>query len=63
MMERLGHSSITVTLNTYGHLMPGLDAALTTSLDQLGRGAQDAYRPAPTEVLSILSPTPTAHGL
>jgi hypothetical protein len=32
-MERLGHSSITVTLNTYGHLLPSIDEALTERLD------------------------------
>ncbi len=31
-MERMGHSSITVTLGTYGHLLPGLDTELTTRL-------------------------------
>lgn len=35
MMERLGHSSINVTLGTYGHLLPGLDEELTKKLDQL----------------------------
>ena len=34
IMERLGHSSITVTLNTYGHLFPGLDEALTDGLEE-----------------------------
>ena len=33
IMERLGHSTITVTLNTYGHLFPSLDAALSDGLD------------------------------
>ena len=33
IMERLGHSSIKVTLDTYGHLFPGLDEALTDGLD------------------------------
>ncbi|HEX2063260.1 MAG TPA: tyrosine-type recombinase/integrase [Acidimicrobiales bacterium] len=33
IMERLGHSSITVTLNTYGHLFPSLDEALTDGLE------------------------------
>ncbi len=28
IMERMGHSTITVTLDTYGHLLPKLDAAL-----------------------------------
>ncbi|MGA8296570.1 MAG: tyrosine-type recombinase/integrase [Acidimicrobiales bacterium] len=39
MMERLGHSSVTVTLNTYGHLLPGIDASLTDALDRAGRAA------------------------
>jgi integrase len=34
IMERLGHSSIQVTLGTYGHLFPTLDQALTSRLDQ-----------------------------
>ena len=33
IMERLGHSSITVTLNTYGHLFPELDESLTEGLE------------------------------
>ena len=36
-MERLGHSSITVTLNTYGHLFPSLDEALTDGLEATSR--------------------------
>lgn len=35
IMERLGHSTITVTLDTYGHLFPGLEAVLDDELDQL----------------------------
>lgn len=34
VMERAGHSSITVTLGTYGHLFPGLEADLTDKLDR-----------------------------
>ncbi len=34
IQERLGHSSITVTLNTYGHLFPSLDEALTERLEK-----------------------------
>jgi len=34
IMERLGHSSIQVTLGTYGHLFPTLDASLTARLDE-----------------------------
>ena len=32
---RMGHSSITVTLDRYGHLMPGADEALADSIDDL----------------------------
>jgi integrase len=35
IQERLGHSSITVTLDRYGHLFPKLDETLTTRLDEL----------------------------
>jgi integrase len=35
IMERLGHSSITVTLNTYGHLFPELEEHLTEGLNGL----------------------------
>jgi integrase len=37
IMERLGHSSIQVTLGTYGHLFPTLDEALTGRLDEVIR--------------------------
>ena len=40
IMERMGHSSITVTLNTYGHLLPGLEERLTEALDARGREAK-----------------------
>ena len=33
IMERLGHSSINVTLGTYGHLLPTLDEELTQKLN------------------------------
>ncbi len=33
IQERLGHSSITTTLDTYGHLFEGLDSAAATTLD------------------------------
>ncbi|HVA43095.1 MAG TPA: site-specific integrase [Acidimicrobiales bacterium] len=46
MMERLGHSSVTVTLNTYGHLLPGVNAAITDGLDAAGRAARSTYNDA-----------------
>lgn len=34
IQERLGHSSIAVTMDVYGHLFPSLDEALGEALDQ-----------------------------
>jgi integrase len=45
IMERMGHSTIQVTLGTYGHLFPNLEAALTDALDDVYRKAEPA-RPA-----------------
>ena len=35
IQARLGHSSITTTLDRYGHLFPSLDDRLRTGLDEL----------------------------
>jgi integrase len=35
--RRLGHENITITLQTYGHLMPGQDEAAAEAMDQLFR--------------------------
>lgn len=35
MMERMGHSTINVTLGTYGHLFPSIDAQLDDALGDL----------------------------
>ncbi len=37
VMRRMGHSSITVTYNTYGHLFPERDADITDRLEDLFR--------------------------
>lgn len=42
MQERLGHSSITVTLDRCGHLFPKLDEALTDRLDAMRFDAVNA---------------------
>lgn len=42
VMKRLGHSSITATYNTYGHLFPALEEALTVSLDRSYQAAKSA---------------------
>jgi integrase len=52
--ERLGHSSITVTLDRYGGLFPHLDAALAEALDGVLRESLAASpRPEVESVLSI----------
>ena len=40
IMERLGHSTIQVTLSTYGHVFPSLEASLTAALDDVYRNAE-----------------------
>lgn len=40
IMERLGHSTIQVTLGTYGHVFPSLEASLTAALDDVYRTAE-----------------------
>ena len=43
IQSRLGHASITTTLNTYGHLLEGLDEAAADRLDD-GWGATSSER-------------------
>jgi integrase len=45
IQERLGHSSITVTLDRYGHLFPELDESLTSKLDHLYRAVRSGKLP------------------
>ena len=53
VIRRLGHSSIKVTYDTYGHLLPGHEAAHTERLDAIGRAARPTATapvvPLPTE--------------
>jgi integrase len=44
IMERMGHSSVQVTLGTYGHLLPGIDEQLTSGLEALGQEARERVR-------------------
>jgi len=57
IMERLGHSSIAVTLGTYGHLLPGLDAALTERVDA-AIVASEQQPASCTEVARAFPPEP-----
>jgi len=53
--ERLGHSTIEVTLDRYGHLFPQLGEAIAAGLDETFRAAQRA----PSVVVPIEALTPT----
>lgn len=39
VMEVMGHSQISVTMNTYGHLMPGQLGEAATAMDDVLRGS------------------------
>ncbi|MGE0138504.1 MAG: tyrosine recombinase XerC [Ilumatobacteraceae bacterium] len=55
MMERLGHSTIQVTLGTYGHLFPNLEESLDHALNQVLQAARPYS-------LSEISKMPTHRG-
>ncbi len=54
IQERLGHSSITVTLDRYGHLFPSLDEALTARLDEMRQDALAALGNRPPAGLAAV---------
>ena len=45
--ERLGHSSIAITLDTYSHVLPGIQAAAAKRFDE---GLQDVKEVSPDRV-------------
>lgn len=57
IQERLGHSTITITmtLDRYGHLLPGLGDSLADALDQ-------AYKAADSPPSNVVSLPPTMKG-
>lgn len=58
IQEWLGHKSITVTIDVYGHLFPSLSEALAERLDELFRQVGDAPAPAPpTPAVVALGPS------
>ena len=61
--ERLGHCSITTTLNTYGHLFPALDKELAGRLDDMARGSGVArlWNERPGETAARHQPKPGNH--
>ena len=46
--ERLGHSSITVTMDVYGHRFPAQDKALAQALDEVLKGSLAGPRKNPS---------------
>ena len=54
IQERLGHSSITLTMDVYGHLFPSLNDALTERLDEVFRSARRTSTPLSTETVMPL---------
>ncbi len=55
IQQRLGHASITTTLNTYGHLFEGLDEA---AADRLEHAYHDSdvvrmWATAPSEIAGL----------
>jgi integrase len=54
IQERLGHSSITVTMDVYGHLFPALNEALTDQLDDVFSTARSQPSAPVTGVLRAL---------
>ncbi len=53
IQERLGHSSITVTMDVYGHLFPSLAEALTERLDEVFVAARHAPSQVDAPVIAI----------
>ncbi|MHB1929833.1 MAG: tyrosine-type recombinase/integrase [Acidimicrobiales bacterium] len=53
IQQRMGHSSVTITLDRYGHLLPALD-------DQMADGLERMYRLAVAErSVRVAEPVPT----
>jgi integrase len=57
IQERMGHSSITVTLDRYGHLFPSLGVAVADGLEETYRAALEAPAPKVTEIAHSFSVT------
>lgn len=54
IQERLGHSSITIMMDVYGHLFPSLAEALTERLDDVFREARASHVDAsPAAVVAL----------
>jgi hypothetical protein len=56
IQERLGHSTITMTLDRYGHLLPGLGDALAEALDAAFDSADEHSSPDEGRSLRAVAP-------
>jgi integrase len=56
IQERLGHSSITVTMDVYGHLFPALDEALTERLEEVFQSARMRHTGGSAAVTALPEP-------
>jgi integrase len=54
IQERLGHSTINITLDRYGHLFPALDEALTDRLEEMRTKARAEVERAPITVGAVV---------
>ena len=59
--ERLGHATIAITMDTYSHVLPGLDAEAAGTVARLilGDGDQEPARPV-DKALTTDRPTPSS---
>ena len=53
IQEQLGHASITMTMDTYGHLFPNRNRGLVDGLDSLDPDEQNATATQPTETSDV----------
>jgi integrase len=58
LQSMLGHASAAMTLDRYGHLMPGQTATVAERLDAMARAAVATVPPAPVPLLSPVPRTP-----
>ncbi len=61
--EQLGHGSIQLTVDTYGHLIPGANKAAVDRLDDLGCVRTDTNRRATTPDLPLQNSEGDREGL
>lgn len=58
IQARMGHSSVSITLDRYGHLLPSLDDQIADGLDRMYRLAEMARAAAGPAPVARLQPAP-----